>query len=197
MTMNYKVIDNFLDEKYFDSLVTLFTDKEKTGNNLMPWFFISSIVNADLSLRFPNPKNHEKWVEKDKLFYMTHLLYENSMSTSCYFDKLTPLLEKLEARCLVRIKANLYPNTEILHEHPMHVDYDFFTSGAVLSLNTCDGYTKLEDGTKVDSVANRVLLFDASKKHCSTTTTNVSARINININYIREKELQGNFYFPT
>ena len=28
--MKYEVIDNFLDEEYFDSLVTLFTDKEKT-----------------------------------------------------------------------------------------------------------------------------------------------------------------------
>ena len=50
-------------------------------------------------------------------------------------------------------------------------------------MNTCDGYTKLKDGTKIDSVANRVLLFDPSKEHCSTTTTNVPARFNININY--------------
>jgi len=34
--MKYEVIDNFLDEEYFDSLVTLFTDKEKKSkeNNL-------------------------------------------------------------------------------------------------------------------------------------------------------------------
>ena len=69
----------------------------------------------------------------------------------------------------------------------MHKDYSFSHSGAILSLNTCDGYTKLKDGTKIDSVANRVLLFDASEEHCSTTTTNVSARINININYIQEQ----------
>ena len=88
---------------------------------------------------------------------------------------------------MLRVKVNLYPNTEILHEHAMHVDTDFPHSGAILSLNTCDGYTKLEDGTKIDSVANRILLFDASEKHCSTTTTNVPARMNININYIQEQ----------
>ena len=58
---------------------------------------------------------------------------------------------------------------------------------ALLSLNTCDGYTKLKDGTKIDSVANRVLLFDPCEEHCSTTTTNVKARFNINVNYIQDK----------
>jgi len=176
--MKYKVIDNFLDEEYFDSLVTLFTDKENTGNNLMPWFFISSISY---------PKKHKKWVVEDKLFYMSHMFYDGNQTTSNHFDKLFPILEKLEVKCLLRIKANLYPNTEILHEHPMHIDYDFLHTGAILSLNTCDGYTKLKNGTKINSIANRVLLFDSSKEHCSTTTTNVSARINININYIQEQ----------
>ena len=65
----------------------------------------------------------------------------------------------------------------------MHNDMSYSQFGCILSLNTCDGYTKLKDGTKIDSVANRVLLFDPSEEHCSTTTTNVSARININLNY--------------
>ena len=82
-------------------------------------------------------------------------------------------------------------DTKILHEHhPMHSDYKFTHSGAILSLNTCDGYTKLKDGTKIDSVANRILFFDAGEKHCSTTTTNTFARFNININYINMPESQ-------
>ena len=32
--------------------------------------------------------------------------------------------------------------------------------GAIFSLNTCDGYTKFKDGTKVESVANRIVIFD-------------------------------------
>ena len=167
--MKYEVIDNFLDEEYFDSLVTIFTDKDKTGNETMPWFFNSSIAARN--------------VIEDKLFYMSHLFYDGNVPQSSLYDKLVPLLQKLEARCLIRIKANLYPNSEILHEHPMHTDYPYSHSAAILSLNTCDGYTKLEDGTKIDSVANRILLFDASNEHCSTTTTNVPVRFNININY--------------
>ena len=177
--MKYEVIDNFLDEEYFDELVTLFVEKDKgEGNDIMSWYFRSSVSYA---------KEHKKWVKEDKLFYMTHMFYENNIPRSPYYDKLIPLLEKLETRCLLRIKANLYPNTEKLHEHPMHTDYDFFHSAAILSLNTCDGYTKLKDGTKIDSIANRILLFDPSEEHCSTTTTNDFARININMNYIQEQ----------
>jgi len=169
-----EVIDNFLDEEYFDSLVNLFTDNEQPGhidqNYNIPWYFNSKIANEG--------------DEIGKSFYMTHMFYNGHIPFSPLYNKLIPILEKLKVRCLIRIKGNFYPNTHILHEHPMHVDYDFSHSGAILSLNTCDGYTKLKDGTKIDSVANRILLFDASEKHCSTTTTNVFARININLNYM-------------
>ena len=180
--MKYEVIDNFLDEEYFNSLVDLFTQTVPgfTGYGLMPWYFFSNVLH---------PEEHEKLVAQNKLFYeFNSVLYDQRSPTSPYYENMIPLLDKLDARCLIRIKANLYPNTEILHEHSMHTDYPFFHSGAVLSLNTCDGYTKLVDGTKIDSIANRVLLFDASKLHRSTTTTNVPARINININYIQEQD---------
>ena len=167
--MKYEVIDNFLDEKYFDNLVTFFTDRGGTEKKILPWYFVSAIAKEN--------------VIENNLFYMVHPLYDDNVPMSSLFNNLIPLLDKLEARCLLRIKVNLYPNTEKLHEHPMHKDYPFSHSAAILSLNTCDGYTKLKDGTKIESVANRILLFDASGEHCSTTTTNVSARINININY--------------
>ena len=95
-----------------------------------------------------------------------------------------PLLDKLDARCLIRIKANLYPNTEILHEHSMHTDYDFSHSAAILSLNTCNGYTKFEDGTKVESVANRLVTFPQKMKHTGTTCTDEPFRSVINLNYV-------------
>ena len=173
--MKYEVIDNFLDEEYFDSLVTLFIDEEKDFNSRMAWYFFSNIAYDGLV--------------EDKLFYMIHILYADHEPNSTHYKTIIPLLDKLDVQCLIRIKANLYPNTEILHEHPMHVDRDFSHSGAILSLNTCDGYTKLKDGTKIDSVANRILLFDPSEEHCSTTATNVPARFNININYIQEQIL--------
>ena len=164
--MKHKVIDNFLDKEYFDSLVKLFIGDE------MPWYFQKVVA---------------KGVKEDHIFYMTHMIYKGNTPKSPFYDNLIPLLEKLEVRALLRIKANFYPNTHVLYEHPTHSDYNFSHTGAILSLNTCDGYTKLKDDTKIDSIANRLLLFDSSEEHRSTTTTNVPARINININYIQEQ----------
>ena len=165
--MEYEVIDDFLDKEYFDSLVAL-TLKD------MPWFLTNAIAKKDII--------------EDNIFMLMHMFYINNTPSNPLYDKMVPLLQKLEVKCLLRVKANLYPNTEIVHEHPPHTDYNFSHTGAILSLNTCDGYTKLKDGTKIDSVANRVLIFDASEEHCSTTTTNSFARINININYIQTQQ---------
>ena len=167
--LEYKVIDNFLDEKYFNDLQTLFI------GHTMSWFAQNRVSNY---------LDRDKEDTKNNIFYMTHMFYDGNRPTSNLYEKLVPLLEKLKAICLIRVKANFYPNTTVLHEHPKHIDMDFPNSGAILSLNTCDGYTKLEDGTKINSVANRMLLFDPNTEHCSTTTTNDYARINININYI-------------
>ena len=106
--MKYEVIDNFLDEEYFDSLVTLFTDKEKIGNNQMSWYFQTSISY---------PKEYDKPEPDNKLFYMYHMFYEQNRPESPFYSNLIPLLEKLGVRSLLRIKANLYPFTETFYEH--------------------------------------------------------------------------------
>jgi hypothetical protein len=48
---------------------------------------------------------------------------------------------------------------------------------------TCDGFTSLDDGTKIESIENRLLLFDSNKPHASSTCTNAKARFNMNFNY--------------
>ena len=84
----------------------------------------------------------------------------------------------------MRAKVNLYLKTTKIIEHAKHVDYPIPHKGAIIYLNTCDGYTRLHDGTKIESVENRLLLFDSSKLHNSTSTTNSLGRYNININYV-------------
>jgi len=49
-------------------------------------------------------------------------------------------------------------------------------------LNTNDGYTIIGD-EKVESIENRLLRFDATKMHHSTTCTDQQYRANINFNY--------------
>ena len=51
----------------------------------------------------------------------------------------------------MRIKINFYPYTDTVKEHQPHFDYDFDHYGAIFSLNTCNGFTRLKDGSKFDS----------------------------------------------
>ena len=53
-------------------------------------------------------------------------------------------------------------------------------------MNTNNGYTKFENGTKVESVANRMLTFSANMKHTGTSCTDEKRRIVINFNYYRK-----------
>ena len=73
--------------------------------------------------------------------------------------------------------------TDKILKHDDHVDFEYPHKGAILYLNTCDGYTYCE-GEKVFSVANRLLLHDPSKLHYSTTTSNEQRRLICNVNYL-------------
>ena len=97
-------------------------------------------------------------------------------------DIFLPKFEDL--RSLLRIKTNFYPHTETLREHLPHTDYKFEHTAAIFSVNTCDGFTRMKDGTKVDSVENRIVFFDGSQLHNSSTTTTNPMRCNINFNYL-------------
>ena len=51
-------------------------------------------------------------------------------------------------------------------------------------MNTNNGYTRFEDGTKVESVANRMVTFPNQMMHTGTTTTDSEYRLVINLNYV-------------
>jgi hypothetical protein len=163
----YKVIDDFLDKEDF-----IFIHK-MIMNEPFPWFYMDSY--------------RETGLDKDKtnnFSYYLHMLYDNDVPTSPHFEPIMKcILKKLDIKSLIRIKLNSYIRDDKLIEHDMHTDYNYINNGAVFSINTCDGYTKFEDGTKIESVANRIVFFDASKLHGSTNTTNKTRRVNINFNY--------------
>ena len=54
---------------------------------------------------------------------------------------------------------------------------------SILYLNTNDGYTIFEDGTKIESVENRLVTFDSHIKHSGTSCTNQKVRLVLNMNY--------------
>ena len=90
----------------------------------------------------------------------------------------------LNPNVLLRAKANLYPSSPKLHEHGKHVDFTFKHKGFLFYINTNNGFTRLSDGTRIESIENRALFFNSSLKHNSTNCTDQQVRINMNINYI-------------
>ena len=172
--MDVKTIQDFLPKQSFDRLSQIIFAPT------FPWYLTTSVASPYLKSK-----------ENSKLFYMSHLVYEKEK-----YVKVNPndqtiidlLLEKLAPEegnlQLIRMKINFYPNTTELHEHDYPRDFEYSHMGAILSLNTCDGYTKIrETDTKYHSWTNSLLSFDPSEDHCSTTTTNAIGRFNININY--------------
>ena len=93
-----------------------------------------------------------------------------------------PLLDMLQPKAIIRVKANKYIQTPTLEQHEYHQDFPFKHKAAIFYVNTNNGQTQFVD-TTVDSVENSMLLFDASVEHRSTTTTDTPYRININFNY--------------
>jgi hypothetical protein len=173
---DYKIIDNFLPTDIFNELQKFMLPQ---AHNFVPdmeqiyWCYTPGVVHVKDAFK--------EW----EIYYFTHLIYnDDAIMSPLYNNEFVGCIRKsADIKSLMRMKANMFPHTETLLEHDPHFDFPFSHKGGILSINTCDGYTKLEDGTKIDSVANRLLLFDASKLHSSTTTTNQSVRVNINFNY--------------
>ena len=169
----YEIIDNFLPSDAFKKLHDFLLPSDvKFEGTTIGWGYVPKVISK-------NKKGTEDW----RLFYLAHLVYDHIPLSPLFNPIMTYCNELLDIKSLIRIKINLYPNTEIVKEHGMHTDYDFSHKAAILYINTCDGYTKLEDGTKIESVANRMLLFDGSKLHTPSTCTDQSVRMNINFNY--------------
>ncbi len=163
--MEYEIIDNFLSKKEFTLL------KKEILSSAVWWDYSESINDND-----------ESDMKIFNRYFTHHFLYNNSYSKTIHLIR--PILEKLPIKQLLRIKANLFPSTENLKEYAFHSDQNFKHKGAIFYINTCNGFTILEDGTRIESVSNRMLLFDSSKPHASTNCTDQPSRINININYL-------------
>lgn len=160
----FKVFDNFLSQNDFLQI------KNTILNSSFSWNLSPFVSNLEENLKITSS------------YYFTHLIYEKNYQDEI-FEKMKILLNHLNPSHLIRIKANLYPSTEKIEEHQNHVDYDFENCGAIYYLNTNNGFTILENEIKVKSISNRLLLFDASKIHKSTTCTDDKCRVNLNLNF--------------
>jgi hypothetical protein len=159
-----EIYDNFLEQSYFNDIEKLIT------MHGLPWYTTREIsTKTDLI---------------ENLYYQTHTFFEHHrILSSEWFNKLTPLLEKLDVKALIRIRANMYAGRENISVHGYHTDCEYKCKAALLYINDNDGYTEFEKGGKVESKANRLIIFNANERHRSTNCTNTYARFNINFNY--------------
>ena len=163
----YKVIDNFLPEDIFAQL-----EQGIVWNNEFSWTLIHKVT-------FEEPENSDF-----QSLYFSHLGYFGDVPLTGLHQMCYEVCKAIgDYRALIRLKANFYPYTPDIYEHCRHIDFPYEHKGALLSLNTCNGFTRLEDGTKIESVRNRMLFFDPSKTHNSSTTNDQKGRFNIQINY--------------
>ena len=169
-----KVIDNLLDEEYFKQLQNQFMSPE------VPWVYADNVIGAE-DLRCDPKYNYQ--------FALN--IYRDFSPQSQAFEMLQPLVihPKLNVVGLFSIKANMNIATEEIHEHGLHTDAMFNCRTAVFFLNTNNGYTLFEDGTKVESVANRIVTFPSNMEHSGTSCTDEKRRLVINLNYF-----EGEFF---
>ena len=167
---NIEIIDNFLDSSVFEEL------KNKMYSKQMFWSY-SDILTKDnfIDILCNDLDNH----------IMTHLMYDQFCPLSDCFYWMKPIFDstKMDIKALVRVKANLYLRTNEKIVHGYHTDFPFECKTAIFSINSNDGLTKFENGQEVESVENRMVIFDGSTKHTGTTCTNQRIRMNINFNY--------------
>lgn len=102
------------------------------------------------------------------------------------FQLLAPVLALLAPAEWIKVKANLTPRREAHIEYGLHVDTRRpGASTAILYLNTNNGYTVFEDGERVASVANRLVLFEAARRHTGASCTDAPYRLVLNLNMVR------------
>ena len=160
-----KIIEDFLDKKDLQDLKTVLLDPT------FPW-----ALNDGVSYPY------------DGHIQFTHTIYNHDEFQSKWtLGGLDIFKEKLHIQSLVRAKINLLPRNDKVIEHDAHIDIPNPKDGlktAILYVNTNNGYTKFENGDKVQSKENTIVIFDAKTKH-SGTTNNCDApyRLVFNLNY--------------
>jgi len=121
---------------------------------------------------------------RDKHIQFTHRFYYNYVPHSNLLNNLEPIILILNPKALIRIKANLLTKTNKIIKHGFHCDQKFECKTAIFYVNTNNGFTEFENGEKIYSEENKLIVFDTFLKHTGTTCTDKNERIIINFNFI-------------
>ena len=161
-----KIIDDFLSNEDLEDLKCIVLGEK------FPWY-----LNDGVSV--PN----------DGHIQFTHQMYKNNKFISSYtLGGLDIFKEKLGFEKILRAKFNLLHHSNEIIEHAFHTDLenpDSNVKTAILYLNTNNGYTIFRNGDKVESVENRLVLFDGHLEHAGSTCTDKRYRAVFNLNFVQ------------
>ena len=167
-----------------------------SNDNTFPWIWGENVINPK---EYKGKENERVISSNDDVditcneldhYQFAHWVYFQNMFVSkpdiC--NKLMPIIanKAITVLSLISMKINCHPRTEKHVVHGFHTDvpkeYDGSKTG-ILYLNTCNGYTEFENGTKVESKANRYIEFSSQLRHSGSTCTDAKRRVVLNVNY--------------
>jgi len=174
---NIVITDNFLPKEEFIALRDTITEEG------FPWYF-----NKTKSLEVEESKTSPG--------QFTHMIYVDNIPTSAIYEThFIPIMKQLGKPLLTRIKMNLNCRLPEPFYSDFHIDiYDVEEdilarlTTSILYINTNNGYTEFEDGTKVESVENRLVTFPTNIDHRGVTQTDEQTKIVINFNYFKMRK---------
>ena len=176
--MAFKVIENFLDKKIFESIKEIITSAN------FPWYYNNSITEYN-----EEQSNLQSEVKDISAFMFTHNFYGDNRVNSDFFERLIlPICCALKFDELDRVKANCYTKTNERIKHKFHVDTNNKHTVGLFSINSNNGYTEFEGDNRVRSLENTMILFEGDTLHRSVTQTDENLRININFNLINNEK---------
>ena len=175
-----RVIDNFLSNDEFQKI---------RDGILFEGDFVWSLSHGKTPDQCEDDLELQERV-KDVNFQFVHTFFDDSQWYSNKAQLIVPLFQNLDYLSLIRIKANLTMPSSSITSYGFHTDVHPDVSlgrsfnTAVFYLNDNDGHTLFENGDKVDSVANRIVIFDGNTKHAASTFTNAPWRAVVNLNWV-------------
>jgi hypothetical protein len=174
-----KIIDNFLPKDVFDN-------------------FVNPLLRGEIPL-------HYVYSEKVDFFQFEHRYYNQKLidvgsetlyccgSSTQTFDAVAPVTALIGRAivehthpsevALVRAKINVVPRTGTKMQEGFHTDLSSPHAVGLLYMNTTNGPTVFEDGEEIDSVENRLVIFDGLRPHTSSSCTDKKIRAAFNTNY--------------
>lgn len=176
------IIDNFLPPSLFNDIQRLVMGEQ------LQWIFSPNATGYDTP---------EEFYFVHKIFTafapdIDHSALHQPEYVSPFFQDIKPILYFLDDRLkfmvdrLFRINCTLCTNQGKAKPQTMHTDYPFPHYTGIYYVNTNNGPTLVGD-TKVDSIANRFVLFDGLTDHAASIQDDVHGRFNIVFN------MQGHF----